>query len=462
MNFWARDRENDESNGLRQEMVNRLKNLGLVCSGPVEEALRLVPRHLFVPQVDVKTAYNDQAVVTRWQDGEAISSASAPSIVALMLELLDLHPGQRVLEIGAGTGYNAALMARLVGESGSVVTIDIDDEIVQGAREHLEAVGIKNARVMCGDGALGWAEGAPYDRVILTAAVADLLPAWHEQLVRGGRLVGPLELLRSHARFTELPVMPDQFLVAFEWTGDHFERLALLPCIFMPLRGDYSAVVREVGVHKVEGELSADLPRDIEAQDIFALLRGSMEDEPTEVHLAFQEMFGLRLWLALREAHFCEIYVPERLNTGAIPAHLHRARDFATAIGLCEADTCCLLKLEEEVEGQPVDAKRPFRLVLRSFGKDHELISNLREQVEIWDRAGHPFVWSIDGFSAQMPDMHIQAFPHGGSASFIVRDYETLLNRQYTRFLFTPQTAVPARVEKSIVGQEEPEQSHNA
>ncbi|HXR64324.1 MAG TPA: methyltransferase domain-containing protein, partial [Ktedonobacteraceae bacterium] len=184
----AMESEDGKSNQLRQEMVDRLKNLRLVRSEPVEEALRTVPRHLFVPRVDVGTAYSDQAVVTRWQDGRAISSASAPSIVALMLELLDLRPGQRVLEIGAGTGYNAALMARLVGESGQVVTIDIDDEIVQEARAHLKAVGIENVQVMCGDGALGWAEGAPYDRVILTASVTDLMPAWHEQLVRGGRL----------------------------------------------------------------------------------------------------------------------------------------------------------------------------------------------------------------------------------------------------------------------------------
>src|SRR5579859_10550 len=122
--------ENGESNNLRQEMVKRLKNLGLVRSEPVEEALRSVPRHVFIPRADLRTAYNDQAVVTRWQDGEAISSASAPSIVALMLEMLDLRPGQRVLEIGAGTGYNAALLARIVGERGRVVTIDIDDEIV--------------------------------------------------------------------------------------------------------------------------------------------------------------------------------------------------------------------------------------------------------------------------------------------------------------------------------------------
>jgi protein-L-isoaspartate(D-aspartate) O-methyltransferase len=432
----AMESENGKSNQLRQEMVDRLKNLRLVSSELVEEALRTVPRHLFVPHVDVGTAYNDQAVVTRWQDGEAISSASAPSIVALMLELLDLRPGQRVLEIGAGTGYNAALMARLVGESGQVVTIDIDDEIVQEARAHLKAVGVENVQVICGDGALGWSEGAPYDRVILTASVADLVPAWHEQLVRGGRLVGPLRLLEFHSKLTEPPLLPDQFLLAFEWTGDYFESLALLPCVFVPLRGDFASAVRGASADKVEGELSASLPAGIEARNTFALLRGSAEDETTEVHLAFQEMFGLRMWLALRETHFCEVYVPESANIGTIPAFLRRDKTFATALGLCETDTCCLLKLEEEAEEQPVDLKRPFRLVIRRFGEDRALAERLRQQVEAWDRAGHPFVWSMDGFGARMANMHLRAFPRDEYALPEVQNYDTLLARRHTRFLF--------------------------
>ena len=443
------DSENGESNNLRQEMVNRLKNLGLVRSEPVEEALRSVPRHLFIPQADLRTAYNDQAVVTRWQDGEAISSASAPSIVALMLEMLDLRPGQRVLEIGAGTGYNAALLASIVGERGLVVTIDIDDEIVQEARAHLASAGVENTQVICGDGALAWSEGAPYDRVILTAAVADLLPAWHEQLIRGGRLVGPLSLLEFHSKLTEPPLLPDQFLLAFEWTGDHFESLALLPCVFMPLRGDFASALRKMSVHKTAGELSANLAAGIEEEDILALLRTPAEDESTGVHIALSEMFGLRLWLALREAHFCEIYVPENLNTGAIPAPLQRNKHFATAIGLCEGSGCCLLKLEEEAEGQPIDVKRPFRLVLRHFAQNRELIKRLRAQVESWDRAGHPFVWSMDGFGASMQDMHLRAYPRATSDLSTVRDNETLLTRQYTRFLFTSQAAVEIGGEKS-------------
>ncbi|HYK85220.1 MAG TPA: methyltransferase domain-containing protein, partial [Ktedonobacteraceae bacterium] len=153
---------------LREALINRLKGQGVIHTREVEEALRAVPRHLFVPEVDVETAYSDAYVVTKWKDGQAISSSSQPHIMAMMLEMLDLRPGQRVLEIGAGTGYNAALMAHIVGESGRVVTIDLDEDIVEGARKHLSDAGVENVQVVCNDGGLGWEEAMRYDRVILT------------------------------------------------------------------------------------------------------------------------------------------------------------------------------------------------------------------------------------------------------------------------------------------------------
>ncbi len=437
----ATESENNSSDALRQEMVDRLKNLGIVKSAPVEEALRAVPRHVFVPHVDARTAYTDQPVIMRWQGSEPISSASAPGIVALMLELLDLQPGQRVLEIGAGTGYNAALIGQLVGEQGQVVTIDLDDEIVQEARAHVQAVGAENVRVICGDGALGWVESAPYDRVILTASISDIAPAWHEQLAHGGRLVVPLQLWNFYSKLMQSPPMVDQFLLAFEWTGEHFESLALLPCSFVPLRGDFATPMRQVHAPDAAGELSAILPDGIKAGDTFAFLRGPAEDEATEVYISRQELFGLRVWLALREEHFCEIYVPESANTGAIPAYLRRDRTFATAIGLCAADSCCVIKLEENADGYPTDPKRPLRLVIRRFGGARALAERLREQIQAWDRAGHPFVWNIDGFRARMWDVHLLAYPRDARELPAAREHETLLMRQHTIFLFTSANA---------------------
>lgn len=108
----------------------------------MEQAFRAVPRHLFLPGIEPRQAYADEAVVTdRDVEGRPISSSSQPSIMALMLDQLGLQHGQRVLEVGAGTGYNAALVAEMVGETGRVVTVDIHAEVVRRARRNLELAG---------------------------------------------------------------------------------------------------------------------------------------------------------------------------------------------------------------------------------------------------------------------------------------------------------------------------------
>jgi len=98
----ASDDTKNDATTLRTALIQRLMGQGLIRTQAVEEAFLAVPRHLFVPEVDVKTAYSDAPVITKWQDGQAISSSSQPAIMALMLEMLHLQPGQRVLEIGAG------------------------------------------------------------------------------------------------------------------------------------------------------------------------------------------------------------------------------------------------------------------------------------------------------------------------------------------------------------------------
>jgi protein-L-isoaspartate(D-aspartate) O-methyltransferase len=184
----------DPAARLQQELIGALKAAGVVHDQPVEGAFRSVPRHLFLPGVALEEVYRDQAIVTKRVDGFRVSSSSQPTIMAVMLEQLGVQPGQRVLEIGAGTGYNAALLAHLVGETGQVVTMDIDDDIVQAARRNLLAAGFERVQVISGDGALGHAAGAPYDRIILTVGAWDVAPAWWDRLRPGGRLVLPLAL----------------------------------------------------------------------------------------------------------------------------------------------------------------------------------------------------------------------------------------------------------------------------
>src|SRR5689334_18059122 len=146
---------------LRERMVAQLRAGKALHDEAVARALLRVPRHLFLPRVPLAQAYADAAVPTHWEDGVPVSSASQPAIVALMLEQLQVAPGMRVLEIGAGTGYNAALLAELVGPTGHVTTIDIDPQIAAEAHEHLAAAGYSDVRVLAGDGSEGSADGAP-------------------------------------------------------------------------------------------------------------------------------------------------------------------------------------------------------------------------------------------------------------------------------------------------------------
>ena len=151
-----------------------------------------VERHRYVPRVPLDHAHDEIAVVThRFPGGSSLSCASEPNVVAAMLDALDVRPGSRIMEIGAGTGYNAALLATLAGPDGRVTTIDINPEVTAGARRNLDATGFHHVVVLTRDGARG-RSNAPYDRIIVTVGAWDLPRAWWDQLVPHGRLVVPL------------------------------------------------------------------------------------------------------------------------------------------------------------------------------------------------------------------------------------------------------------------------------
>lgn len=210
----------------RARLVADLVRDGRVRSAPVADALSVVPRHLFLPDLDPDDAYADDAVPIKIEDGVTLSSVSQPSMVAIMLEQLAAEPGHRVLEIGAGGGWNAGLLAHLVGPDGAVVTLDIDDDLVRRTRDGLAAAGIDGVQAHTCDGALGYPPGAPYDRIELTVGATDIRPEWVEQLVPGGRLVLPLAVRGS------------QLSIAFDRTATgRLESVSVRSCAFVRLRG---------------------------------------------------------------------------------------------------------------------------------------------------------------------------------------------------------------------------------
>ncbi len=167
-------------------MANALARRSRVTDERVRDALATVPRHEFVPPAQRDRAYDDRPLPIG--DGQTIS---APHMVAIMAEKLDLEPGERVLEIGTGCGYHAAVTAELVGDEGAVYSVEYSDELASEAENRLADLGYDVA-VRVGDGREGWPEHAPYDAAYLTCAAPAFPDAVVDQVRPGGRLLAPL------------------------------------------------------------------------------------------------------------------------------------------------------------------------------------------------------------------------------------------------------------------------------
>jgi protein-L-isoaspartate(D-aspartate) O-methyltransferase len=184
----------------RREMVDKQLRLRGICDGGVLKAFLEVPRERFIDPDRRHEAYIDSPVPIGC--GQTISQ---PYIVALMLQELALRPEHRVLDVGAGSGYQTALLARLVRE---VYAIERIEELTEEAAGALAGLGIENVTLRTGDGTLGWPEQAPFDRIVCGAGAPDVPPAWIEQLADDGRIILPvgglnaqvLELIEKHGQ----------------------------------------------------------------------------------------------------------------------------------------------------------------------------------------------------------------------------------------------------------------------
>ncbi len=168
----------------RTELVQSIETKGWLKSERVRAAMLKVPRHRFVPEASLVDAYRDAPFPIGHDQ-----TISQPSIVATMTEALDLHGTERVLEIGTGSGYQAAVISLLARE---VYSIELVEPLGLQAKQRLRDLGYTNVEVRIGDGYAGWPEKAPFDRVIVTAAPPELPPALTDQLAEGGILVAPI------------------------------------------------------------------------------------------------------------------------------------------------------------------------------------------------------------------------------------------------------------------------------
>lgn len=214
---------------LRDALVNRLLATGMITSPSVEAAFRAVPRHLFVPAgTPLEEVYDlDRSVVTKRDErGVHQSSVSAAYIQARMIEQAGVHAGMRVLEVGSG-GYNAALLAEVVGPAGEVVSVDIDREITERAIVLLDRAGYSGrVWVMVADAEHGVPGAGVFDRILVTAGAWDIPPALLEHLAGDGVIVVPLRM-NGVTR-----------TIAFRRDGDHLESTSSEVAGFVPIQGD--------------------------------------------------------------------------------------------------------------------------------------------------------------------------------------------------------------------------------
>jgi protein-L-isoaspartate(D-aspartate) O-methyltransferase len=372
----------------RARLADGLRDSGRFDDPAVEEAFRTVPRHLFLPGVALARAYADEAVAIQAVDGVTTSSASQPSMMAIMLGQLDLRPGHRVLEIGAGTGYNAALMRRIVGPHGGVVAVDIDPDLVDAAARHLADAGVGDVDLVCADGAFGHPPGAPYDRIVLTVGSGDVHPEWIAQLAPGGRLLLPLAI-----RGTQLSV-------ALDLGADGVLRSASVNrCAFVRLRGS-GAALPERGV-TVEGVsvLPAD-DRDLSPDALGAALSVPGAARPAPVHLGPGDLWdGFGLWLALAEPRTCRLVVPRTDQDDADPADIVGAADDVVALLHLRPGTATVGLLADGTEGPGLaalvldvtDSRGPWPVRVQAFGPGGDAAADrLLVAAGAWQDAGRP------------------------------------------------------------------------
>ena len=174
-------------------MLKSMRQEGALITDGVESAFSTVPRHLFLPNMALEDVYSDRAIGIK-TDGAGLltSSSSQPSMMAIMLNQLQLQAGDNVLEIGTATGYNAAIMQHIVGNSGTVTSIEIDKELAEQARENLRRAKASRVHVVNVDGAQGYSPRAAYDHIVSTVGVWDVPSAWLNQLKPQGSVVAPI------------------------------------------------------------------------------------------------------------------------------------------------------------------------------------------------------------------------------------------------------------------------------
>lgn len=362
-------------------MISAMREEGFLADPRVADAFAAVPRHVFTPEVSVEDAYDAfKVVATRYDaDGATTSSVSAAYIQAMMVEQAAIEPGHRVLEIGSG-GYNAALVAELVGRTGHVTTVDLDPVVTDRASQLLDAAGYGRVSVTCRDAEHGVPEDAPYDRILVTAGAWDIPPAWQDQLAPGGRIVVPLRM-RGLTRS-----------VALIAKDDRLSGLDYQLCGFVPVRGEGG--YREPRVELAPGVrlLLDDHRGALDEEGLRTALTERAVQRWTGVTVAAMEPFDeLHLWLASQLDGFARLSADE---TAIEDGWVDRWARVGAAT-LAAGDSLAYLAPIRPVQGER------YEFGVRGHGRQaRQLAATVVAQVQEWDAQHRKHSAQIDVYPA--------------------------------------------------------------
>nr|WP_237551594.1 methyltransferase, FxLD system [Streptomyces sp. SID8367] len=362
-------------NGLVDEILG-----GRSLPAEVERVMRRVPRDTFLPGLELDKAYTDQAVTIKDNpDGPlALSCASVPSIVAMMLAQLDAQPGDNVLEVGAGTGYNAALLAELVG-AGRVTTVDIDSDVALHARTALNNAGYTRVKVIERDGLLSAGEHAPYERIIATVGVWDIPATWWNHLVDGGRLVLPLRW-RGQTRS-----------VALTRRGNSLVSDGMELCGFVPIIGQNGEKTHPLNTdNTIRVHYDEDQAVDVDALTntlTGTLADASLHEALSDCRVGGEEPFdGVWLRATASDDRVCRLEVTsEALEKDLVRRPAIPVRSPV----LVEGDSLAYMIVHRE----GTDPERPFQLGAAGYGPRGKVLAHdLIAHIEAWgtDRTAVP------------------------------------------------------------------------
>ncbi len=362
-------RRNDPA-ALRAAMVGSLRAQGLLSSEPVAAALSAVPRHLFAPhEKDLVRVYDTDATLEAvlFADGTESSVVSAPHIQAIMLEMAGIEPGMSVLEIGSG-GYNAALIAEIVGPGGRVTTVDIDAGVVQRAKGCLAEAGYERVTVVQADAEHGVAEHAPYDRILVTVGAWDIPGAWLEQLTDSGRIVVPL-------RFSGITR-----LIAFDRTGQTLTASGYRLGAFVPMQGDGAVgeelvgVTEDIGLRlepRREHDFSLSALREALRTPAVDMWAGTAFDMPDELALFLLTTGGSGMVMLHAAQKAVDAGVVDPAVRHGLPA-LVRGGSFAYRIKRSSEAFASGYEAGVRAHGPDADAVgRQLLTLIREWGTDH-------------------------------------------------------------------------------------------